>query len=149
MSAPVLHLSDDLAARILMAAGKSFPAECCGLIEGSDTPDGWHAQTIHEGANLADDPRRHFLIDPELQFKLLRELRGGETRIIGCFHSHPGGGSEPSATDASNAAEDDFLWLIAGGSPAAGFRLRAWRYSQANGFSSVALSREAQMPATT
>ena len=136
----MLHLSQALTAFVLDAARRSFPAECCGLIEGADTADGWQAQTMHEGANLADDPKRQFLIDPELQFKLLRDLRGGPTRIIGCFHSHPEGTNVPSRTDAESACEDDFLWLIAGGSPAAGFTLAAWWYSQADGFSAVAVA---------
>ena len=119
---------------------RSFPAECCGLIEGIDAPDGWQAKAVHEGANLADEPKYQFLIDPALQFRLLRELRGGPTRIIGCFHSHPGGPSAPSATDAAGAFEDDFLWLIAGGTPASGFKLDAWWYRQAGGFSPVTVN---------
>jgi proteasome lid subunit RPN8/RPN11 len=142
MTPRVLHLPPELAAAVLEAATRSFPAECCGLIEGTDTHDGWLAQTIHEGANLADDPGRQFLIDPELQFKLLRHLRGAPTRIIGCFHSHPKGPSAPSRTDADSAYEDDFIWLIAGGSPASGFQLGAWWYSQAEGFSAITVTED-------
>jgi proteasome lid subunit RPN8/RPN11 len=56
MTPRVLHCRAELAAAVLEAAARSFPAECCGLIEGTDTHRGWLAQTIHEGANLADDP---------------------------------------------------------------------------------------------
>ena len=79
-----------------------------------------------ETANLAGDPKRHFLIDPEVQFALLHRLRGTGARILGCFHSHPGGLAEPSATDKSQAYEANFLYLIAGGDSASGFTLKAY-----------------------
>jgi proteasome lid subunit RPN8/RPN11 len=138
----VLILPDELAASVLSAAGRAYPSECCGLIEGVDGKDGWQALGIHEAANVADDPSRHFLIDPQVQFDLLRSLRGSGRRIIGCFHSHPDGVPEPSATDRANAYESDFLYLIAGGSPDAGFTLRAYRFLDEAGFSAIELCGE-------
>ena len=135
----MLHLPDELAAAVLIAAGRSYPSECCGLIEGIDTLDGWRALAVHEAANLAEEPSRRFLIDPEVQFRLLRSLRGSERRIIGCFHSHPDGPPEPSATDAASACETDFLWLIAGGALASGLTLRAYVVAEEGGFSAVDL----------
>ena len=126
MSPRVLYLSDELAAQMLGAAARAFPLECCGLIEGMRVESGWRAAALHQSANLAEDPARRFLIDPQRQFDLMRALREGETRIIGCFHSHPNGSPEPSATDRANGLESDFLWLIAGGSPEGGFTLKAY-----------------------
>ena len=139
MTARVLYLADELAAQVLGLAARAYPAECCGLIEGADAPDGWRALAIHQGANLAENPARHFLIDPEVQFRLLRGLRGSDRRIVGCFHSHPDGSPSPSATDRAGAMEADFLWLIAAGSPDAGFTLRAYLFSEASGFSAIPL----------
>ena len=135
----VLHLDDELAAFILQAAARSHPNECCGLIEGEDAAYGWRAIALHEAANLADDPKRHFLIDPQAQFDLLRKLRGGDRRIIGCYHSHPNGSAEPSATDAAGAYESGFLYLIAAGAPGEGFTLAAHVFDEAEGFSPVEL----------
>jgi desampylase len=134
-----LHLSDELAAQMLSAAARTYPSECCGLIEGVAAEDGWRGLAVHEAANLAEDPARHFLIDPQAQFDLLRALRGSERRIIGCFHSHPDSAPEPSATDRASAFESDFLWLIAGGSLDAGFTLRAHHFHEEDGFSPVVL----------
>jgi desampylase len=139
VTARVLHLDHGLAAAMLSAAARAFPNECCGLIEGAEAPDGWRALALHEAANLADDPARSFLIDPQAQFELLRALRGTGRRVIGCFHSHPGGAPVPSATDRASAMESDFLWLIAGGSPAAGFTLAAYLFAEDSGFSALAL----------
>jgi proteasome lid subunit RPN8/RPN11 len=142
VSPPVLHLSDELAALVLAAAVRAYPLEGCGLIEGVDAEDGWHVLAVHEAANVAQDPSRHFLIDPQVQFNLLRALRGSGRRIIGCFHSHPDGVPEPSATDRASAYEFDFLYLIAAGAPDAGFTLRAYQFLEETGFSAIDLHDE-------
>ena len=134
MTARTLHLPDELAARVLLAASRAYPNECCGLIEGDDAPDGWRALAIHEAKNLAEDPQRRFLIDPQAQFDLMRRLRESETRIIGCFHSHPDGEPVPSATDRAEAYESDFLYLIAAGQPDL-FTLKAYLFTDQTGFS--------------
>ena len=142
MTRRVLHLSDEMAAQILLAAGRAYPSECCGLITGVDAEDGWHALTVHETANIAQEPERHFIIDPQAQFDLLRKLHASRDRVLGCFHSHPDGAAQPSATDRANAYENDFLWLIAGGSPHTGFTLGAYHFHDDTGFSPIALAND-------
>jgi proteasome lid subunit RPN8/RPN11 len=139
MSVRVLHLADELAAAVLQAAARAYPNEACGLIEGIDTKGGWRALFIHEAANVADDPARRFLIDPQVQFALMRKLRGSEKRIIGCFHSHPNGRAEPSATDRANAYESDFVYVIAAGAHGV-FELKAWLFSDGAGFSELTIA---------
>jgi len=138
VSARVLHLADELAAAVLQAAARAYPNEACGLIEGIDAKDGWRALAMHEAANVAADPARRFLIDPEVQFALMRKLRGTENRIIGCFHSHPNGRAEPSATDRANAYESDFLYLIAAGTDGL-FELKAYLFTDAADFSELTI----------
>jgi desampylase len=113
----VLRLSPTHAAAIVAAARSRFPAECCGLLEGMVTANGWTVTAAHEAMNIADEPQRRFLIDPQFQIGLLRRLRSTERSVIGCFHSHPGGSAEPSVSDIAAAIEPDFVWLIAGGEP--------------------------------
>jgi proteasome lid subunit RPN8/RPN11 len=142
VSGRTLHLSDALAASVLAAAARAYPAECCGLIEGVETEGRWQALAVHEAANIAPNPQREFLIDPQSQFDLMRRTRGTEQRLIGCFHSHPGGKPEPSATDRAQAHEANFLYLIAGGDPSAGFTLKAYVFDEVNkAFDKVALKR--------
>jgi proteasome lid subunit RPN8/RPN11 len=135
----ILHLADDLSARVLQAAALAYPNECCGLIEGMDTPDGWRASAVHEATNVAEDKARRFLIDPKVQFDLMRRLRDAKTRIIGCFHSHPNGRAEPSAADRAEAYETDFVYLIAGGSGDL-FTLKAHVFTDAERFSPIAIA---------
>jgi desampylase len=135
-----LHMGPDLLEAIRDAARRAFPHECCGLVEGVVTPDGWRALAVHKTKNLAGDPARHFLIDPEIQFRLLRGLRGTERAIIGCFHSHPDGAPQPSERDREGATDDGFVWLVAGGAPEA-FEVKAYVFDAAqNAFGPLAIA---------
>jgi hypothetical protein len=141
VSARVLHLPRELAAIVLEAAARSVSRTNAVASSRVRIPsDGWLAQTIHEGANLADDPTRQFLIDPELQFKLLRHLRGAPDARHRLLPFASQGPSVPSRTDADSAYEDDFIWLIAAGTPASGFKLGAWWFSQVEGFSVITVN---------
>jgi proteasome lid subunit RPN8/RPN11 len=117
----VLVVSDVLCERLAAEARATAPRECCGLIEGVVTPDGWRAEALHGSDNLAADPERGFLVDPQVQFDALRALRGTARAIIGCYHSHPGGWTEPSACDREEAADDAFVWLIVAGDALAAY----------------------------
>jgi proteasome lid subunit RPN8/RPN11 len=143
----VLTIAEPLIAAMKAAAQRAYPKECCGLIEGFATSTGWQAVMVHETENLADDPRRHFLVDPSAQIALLKHVRGTSHRVIGCFHSHPGGAAEPSATDraaAKETGEEGFLWLVLGGDPHSGFTLGAYGFdSTAATFRPIALSHTA------
>jgi len=99
----VLLLPQSLRAQIFAEACAAHPRECCGLLEGSAE----RITALHPTRNLAGEPDR-FEIDPIEQFRLMREGR----RIVGCYHSHPGGRAEPSPRDAQCASEVGFLWLV-------------------------------------
>lgn len=138
MSGLRLHLAPEYAAQVLDAARARFPEECCGLIEGMRGQEGWTVTAVHETANIAPDRKRHFLIDPQAQIRVLRRLRGTGFDVIGCFHSHPNGHPEPSPTDHEMAVDEDFIWLLAGGGPQE-FTLAAWVYAP-GGFVPVELT---------
>ena len=100
-------------------AAAAHPREACGLLFGEDGRiTGWQA-----AANVADDPERHFEIDPAALFAALRAGRAGGPALIGYWHSHPGGDPRPSATDIAMAAADGKLWLIVAGDRIAGWRI--------------------------
>jgi proteasome lid subunit RPN8/RPN11 len=107
-----LVLPPRLHAQLENAARAAFPRECCGLVEGSISGSIANAAALHPTRNLSAEADR-FEIDPAVHFNLLRRLREAQQQIIGCYHSHPNGRSEPSARDRVGAAEAGFLWLIA------------------------------------
>ena len=70
------------------AAAAAYPNECCGLLAGS----GLEVVTVtlvRQSANLAVNRKTEFAVDPQMQFDLMRELRGTPYHIVGHYHSHP------------------------------------------------------------
>lgn len=91
-----------------------MPREACGLLIGREAPGGALAVSrIVPARNVAPGTDR-FEIDPALLLRLHRSLRGGAERIIGHYHSHPGGAPEPSAHDLAASYAPGLAWLILG-----------------------------------
>jgi len=109
----MITLGADQLAAIEGAAAAAFPSECCGLLVGCvGTGGAVEVSRIVPSPNLAKAPARRFEIDPQLWFELGKALEGGCERIVGLYHSHPGGGAAPSRTDRDSAWEPDQVWLI-------------------------------------
>jgi proteasome lid subunit RPN8/RPN11 len=109
-----VELPAALAHKIRSQTRAAGPAECCGLIEGVRQGEQFRVTALHPARNLSADPGR-FEINPSDQFAAQRAARARGTQIIGCYHSHPHGSTEPSEADLVGAGEENFLWLIAGG----------------------------------
>jgi proteasome lid subunit RPN8/RPN11 len=134
-----LLLPRELRIRIEEQARAAFPGECCGLMEGICGDGAARALTLHPARNVAARHDR-FEIHPEDHFAALKAARAGGHSLIGCYHSHPNGTPEPSATDKAGAGEENFFWLIAALAKAAGpVTLAAYRYAAA-AFISVELT---------
>ncbi len=85
--------------------------EACGLLLGVSTDGGWLVEEIVPLRNTHDSAS-YFEFDPEEL--LQQDLQFGE-RIIGAYHSHPGGPTRPSRTDIDNMhaqADSPWIWLI-------------------------------------
>ena len=93
------------------AAATADPEECCGLLIGSGLKD-VTVTSVRQVANLVANRKTEFAVDPQTQFDVLRELRGGRHRIVGHYHSHPNGVSTPSARDVAGAHDPDAVWVI-------------------------------------
>jgi proteasome lid subunit RPN8/RPN11 len=142
-----LLLSGPLAERVIAAAIRAYPDECCGLIAGRRDAAGIRVLSVHETDNLAEEKKRGFLIDPAAQFALLRASREGDAEVIGCFHSHPNGRAEPSERDRAEAADDGFVWLIAAGNAQEGFSIRAYLFdADTRLFTPLAIAEPAALP---
>ncbi|NWH07986.1 MAG: M67 family metallopeptidase [Alphaproteobacteria bacterium] len=107
---PPLHLT-----LMRIAAQTAAPEEACGLILGHTEEAIAVVCAIAPSLNRAEGDRaRSFAIDPDLQFRLQRDLRGGRESVIGVYHSHPNGKAEPSPRDAAMAFEAGFIWVVVG-----------------------------------
>jgi proteasome lid subunit RPN8/RPN11 len=102
-------------AELQLFSRDAAPEEICGILFGRDgRVSGYRA-----AQNVADDPCRHFEIDPAILIAAERDQRGAGEPILGYYHSHPAGTVTPSRTDAESAAPDGKVWLILNGEDAA------------------------------
>jgi desampylase len=119
---------------ILDHARRQAPDECCGLLIGRE-------DTIVDAvpaANVADEPRRRYRIDPAEHFRVIRAARGRALDVVGAYHSHPRSTAVPSDTDRAEAFSD-FVFLIVG-LDADPPELTAWSWRGGN-FAAVPLVR--------
>ncbi len=121
----ILRIAPADLARIRALCRAAAPAEACGLLVGRGRRV-LSVRRIVPAANLLAATPGRFELDPRLRLAVEKQCRGTRDRIIGHWHSHPGGRAEPSATDLAMAWEPELVWLVvavaADGAAAAAFR---------------------------
>ncbi|MEQ8744624.1 M67 family metallopeptidase [Parasphingorhabdus sp.] len=110
-----LLISSAMLADLQQLALAAAPHEICGILFGRQG----RVSARRATKNVADDPHRHFEIDPRALIAAERDQRSGGEPILGYYHSHPSGTVRPSIVDAESAAPDGRLWLIVNGHDAA------------------------------
>lgn len=118
-------------------AARAAPEECCGLllgpIPGRGAGQGEVIEQALPAANVADDRKVRFEIDPLALLAAHKVERGGGPQVLGYYHSHPTGHPVPSAVDCEHSTGDLRIWaIIADGTVA------FWRDS-GNGFDELAV----------
>jgi desampylase len=113
----ILISSANHATLLTVAAGHPGE-EVCGLLFGQYD----RVQALEITANVAEHPEKSFEIDPARLIAAHRAARDGGPLILGCFHSHPNGQTEPSARDAASSTGDGSIWLIIAGGIITGWR---------------------------
>jgi proteasome lid subunit RPN8/RPN11 len=103
-----LQVTSDIIATLLAEAARTAPEECCGLLLGR----GERIARITPAANVADDRRSRFEIDPAALVAAHRAARTGGPDLVGYYHSHPAGHARPSAVDCAHASGDRRVWAI-------------------------------------
>ncbi|MGE4304379.1 MAG: Mov34/MPN/PAD-1 family protein [Novosphingobium sp.] len=125
----VVEVTSGVMATLCEEADRAAPEECCGLLLGRDEPGGeGRIDGLVPAANVADDPRLRFEIDPAVLLSAHKAARSGGPQIVGYYHSHPVGHPVPSATDCEHSTGDSRIWAII-----AGAHVAFWRDS-GNGF---------------
>src|SRR3546814_11526514 len=94
---------------ILLEAERIRDREVCGLLIGQTG----FIEAAVTMANVAPDSRRMFEIDPAMFMSEHRRARVAGHRVLGNYHSHPGGQPVPSLRDTANAHQDGVWWVIA------------------------------------
>lgn len=122
-----LRISSELHQQLLREAAASPNAEICGLLIGKTS-----VERIIPAANVAEDRRNTFEIDPASLFAAIRTERAGRGTLLGYYHSHPGGQPTPSDRDTAQAVGDRRIWMIIGND-----RVTAWQMTECNRFNEM------------
>ena len=106
------HLAD-----LLAHASETDPAECCGLIGGTDNGE---TRSIYRLRNVAANSHVSYEVAPEELFAAQREMRQRGEQLLAIYHSHPRSADPtPSETDVRQAYYPSATYLIIGlGGPA-------------------------------
>src|SRR6185436_12322287 len=113
--------------QLLAHAIETNPAECCGLIGGSDDQT---ARSIYPLRNMASNSDVAYEAAPEDLFAAQRQMRDRGEQLLAIYHSHPRSAEPlPSDTDVGLAYYPQAVYLIIG---LAGPRpiMRAFRISE-------------------
>jgi proteasome lid subunit RPN8/RPN11 len=77
---------------------EGYPNEACGILAGRDGG----VEKVYPMRNSKPGPT-YYEMDPEEQFRVMRDLRQEGLELVGIFHSHPGGPAYPSSVDVEKA----------------------------------------------
>jgi proteasome lid subunit RPN8/RPN11 len=86
-----------------------YPDEACGLLAG----DRNIAEKIYKITNI-EKSSVSYMMDPEEQFRAMKEMRKNGREMVAIYHSHPHSQAYPSPVDVSLAFYPDPVYLIVG-----------------------------------
>jgi len=75
-----------------------YPDEACGILGGRNG----RVEKVYCMANASPGPVSYEM-DPEEQFRVMKDIRQAGFDMIGMFHSHPGGRAYPSSVDVERS----------------------------------------------
>jgi len=87
---------------------REAPREACGYLSGT----GDEAARAYPMRN-ADESPEHFTLEPEEQFRVIREARSENRKILAVYHTHPASPARPSAEDIRLAFDPNIIYVIA------------------------------------
>ena len=107
-----IEIKKEVFDRIVQYAVSELPDEACGLIAGTDRPDGVREiQKVYLLTNV-DHTNEHFSIDPREQLTSIKDMRANGLTPLGNWHSHPETPSRPSEEDKRLANDSRASYLI-------------------------------------
>ncbi|MEW6087341.1 MAG: M67 family metallopeptidase [bacterium] len=94
--------------QLINHAKKGYPEEVCGIIAGKEGS----VLKIYEMANVSKTPETFYFMEPEEQFKVLKDIRNSGIEMLGIYHSHPASKAHPSEEDCRMCFYPDAFYMI-------------------------------------
>ncbi|HEY9231240.1 MAG TPA: M67 family metallopeptidase [Blastocatellia bacterium] len=103
-----MKVTEMVRAAMIDHAYGALPAECCGLLSGTDGV----ITDCHPLRNVADRPETRYYATPEELFAAMRRIRDAQQKLLGIYHSHPRTPAYPSAADVEMAFYPEAAYFI-------------------------------------
>jgi len=103
----MLKITENVISGIIAHAKRDAPVEACGYLAEKE------GVIVHQyKMKNADASNEHFSLDPEEQFKALRDMQEKGFELAGVYHSHPASPARPSQEDIKLAYDPDLSYVI-------------------------------------
>ncbi len=102
-----LKIPNNVFEQMLQQAKAQAPIEACGILAGRNGA----AEKFYKMAN-ADQSNDHFMMQPEEQFRVAKDIRAAGLEMLAIYHSHPESPAMPSAEDIRLALTPDVIYVI-------------------------------------
>lgn len=86
---------------------REYPSEACGILAGRSG----RVEKVYTMTNAEPSPS-FYLMDPQEQFRVMKEIRQEGMELAGIYHSHTGSPAYPSGTDVGLAYYPEAVYLI-------------------------------------
>lgn len=99
-----LQIPRTIFAAIRIHGEETYPHECCGVLLGHSTPEGWRVESaVRAGNTRTYSAHNRYQIAPVELVRIQREATKQGLDIAGFYHSHPDHPAQWSPTDFAEA----------------------------------------------
>ena len=102
-----LKIPGNIFEQMVEQAKVEAPIEACGILAGKDG----QVERLYKMTNV-DQSSDHFMMAPEEQFKVVKDIRSDGLEMLAIYHSHPETPARPSAEDIRLALTPDVIYVI-------------------------------------
>jgi len=102
-----LQIPNNIFEQILRQAKAQAPIEACGILAGKDGA----IEKLYKMTNV-NKRSDHFMMEPEEQFKVVKDIRAAGLDMLAIYHSHPQTPARLSAEDIRLAITPGVTYVI-------------------------------------
>ena len=103
----MITIEENIIQQLIEHAKRERPIEACGYLAGKERK----VEKFYPMKNV-DQSRKHFTLDPQEQFDVLKKSRSECLDLLAVFHSHPETPARPSAEDIKLAFDPRTSYVI-------------------------------------
>lgn len=98
---------------IIQHCREEYPKEACGILAGKIVEHSiLNIERIYKMKNISENPETCYFMEPEEQFKVFKEMRNLNLKLVGIYHSHTGTSAYPSKRDVDMAFYPEAIYVI-------------------------------------